>query len=228
MSYPIDKMKGSQAEFWLERWQEGDIGWHHQEINSHLLAHWHTLGVGPDTRVFVPMCGKSRDMVWLVQQGHSIVGVEISEIAVDGFFSDRGLIPERTNLGPFQQLQAEGYRLLCGDIFQLRPDHLREIGAVYDRASLVALDAQHRQAYARLLADLLPAGCAVLLVAMDYPQEEMPGPPYSVPEADVYTLFERDFLITHLHELDLLKDTARYAHQGLSRLFEHIYMLRRR
>ncbi len=186
------------------------------------------LDVEAGARVFVPLCGKSRDMVWLAQQGHTIVGVEISAIAVAGFFSDRGVTPERTDSGPFQRFQSEGYELLCGDIFRLTPELLSGVAAVYDRASLVALDAKYRQAYARLLAELLPAGGKVLLVAMDYPQDEMQGPPYSVPEAEVNALFGDDFQITHLHTLDLLKDTARYIGRGLSRLSEHIYMLRRK
>lgn len=174
------------------------------------------------------MCGKSQDMVWLAQQGHSIIGVEISDIAVKDFFSERGLTPERKSSEQFQLFQAEKYTLLCGDIFRLKPDHLQGVSAVYDRASLVALDASHRQTYAKLLADLLPANCSVLLVTMDYPQHEMKGPPYSVPEGEVHTLFDDDFLITHLHSLDLLKESDRYRGKGLSSLSENIYMLRRK
>lgn len=218
----------STASFWIKRWQDGDIGWHHQEINPHLLAHWNKLGVEQGARVFVPMCGKSQDMVWLAQQGYSIIGVEISDIAVEDFFSDQGLTPERKSSEQFQLLQAGKYRLLCGDIFQLKPDHLQGVSAVYDRASLVALDATQRLAYAKLLADTLPANCSLLLVAMDYPQHEMRGPPYSVPESEVFTLFDEQFLITHLHTLDLLKDTGRYRESGLSSLSENIYMLQRK
>ncbi len=174
------------------------------------------------------MCGKSRDMVWLARRGHSIIGVEISEIAVEGFFSDHGLNPECSVSGPFRRYQAGNYELLCGDIFQLRSEHLQNVGAVYDRASLVAMDAIYRQAYANLLADLLPVKCSVLLVSMDYPQHEMQGPPYSVSEDEVYTLFESNFLIKHLHTLDLLKGSDRYSGKGLSRLSERIYTLQRK
>ncbi len=167
-------------------------------------------------------------MVWLQQQGHSIVGVEISEIAVEEFFSDQGLTANCSNQGPFKLFQAEDYQLLCGDIFQLKSHHLNDIDAVYDRASLVALDAGYRQAYAKLLADILPVGCLVLLVSMDYPQDEMNGPPYSVPEDELFALFGDEFQISHLHNLDLLKDTDRYGGTGLSRLSEHIYMLQRK
>jgi thiopurine S-methyltransferase len=227
LSEKIDNTEKSNKEFWLQRWREGDIGWHHQEINPHLLSFWHTLGMAKGSRVFVPLCGKSRDMIWLVQQGHSIVGVEISEIAVREFFSEQDLIAKRSNLGPFQQFQVEDYQLLCGDIFQLKHHHVTGIDAVYDRASLVALNASQRQAYAKVLADILPAGCSVLLVSMDYPQNEMNGPPYAVKKDEVRVLFESNFQVTHLHSLDLLKDTDRYSGMGLSSLSEHIYKLQR-
>ncbi len=227
MSEEIDNTEESSREFWLQRWREGDIGWHHQEINPHLLSFWHTLGMDQNSLVLVPLCGKSRDMIWLAQQGYSIVGVEISEIAVSGFFSNQDLIAKRSNLGAFQQFQAEPYTLLCGDIFQLKSHHVKQINAVYDRASLVALDSKQRKAYAKLLGEILPSGCSVLLVAMDYPQKEMRGPPYAVTDTEVQDLFADNFQVTHLHALDLLKDTERYSGKGLSRLSENIYKLQR-
>jgi thiopurine S-methyltransferase len=223
----IGNTEEAVKKFWLQRWQEGDVGWHHQEINPHLLSFWHRLGIEPDSRVFVPLCGKSRDMIWLAQQGYSIVGVEISEIAVEEFLSEQGLTANSSNLGPFKLFQAEDYQLMCGDLFQLKPHHIKQIDAVYDRASLVALDASYRQAYAALLADILPAGCSVLLVSMDYPQDEMNGPPYAVTDKEVHELFAANFKVNHLHSLDLLKDTQRYSDKGLSRLSEHIYMLQK-
>jgi thiopurine S-methyltransferase len=227
LSNTIDNTEKSVKQFWLQRWQEGDIGWHHQEINPHLLSFWHRLGVEPGSRVFIPLCGKSRDMIWLAQQGYSITGVEISDIAVEEFFSDQGLNPERSINESFQLFQAETYQLLCGDIFQLKSYHVKDIDAVYDRASLVALDARYRRSYAKLLANLLTANSRVLLVSMDYPQDEMSGPPYAVTDNEVRDLFGSNFQVTRLHTLDLLKDTKRYSDMGLSRLLEHIYMLQR-
>lgn len=177
--------------------------------------------------MFVPLCGKSRDMSWLAQQGHSIIGVDISEIAVREFFSEQDLIARRSNLGPFQIFQIEPYTLLCGDLFQLKQHHIKQVDAVYDRASLVALDAKQRKEYAKLLAEVLPTGCSVLLVSMDYSQKEMNGPPYAVTDDEVQDLFASNFQVTHMHTLDLLKDTARYSDKGLSRLSERIYKLQR-
>ena len=167
-------------------------------------------------------------MVWLAQQGFSVIGVEISRKAVEEFFLERGLVPERTKSGVFEIFQAKEYRLLCGDVFQLGPEQIQGVKAVYDRASLVALNQKQRQHYAELMASVLPSGCAMLLVAMDYPDTEMQGPPYSVPESEVVELFGDNFSILKLHSLNLLQDTERYTGKGLSRLSEQIYMLERK
>ncbi len=216
------------TDFWLNRWEEGDIAWHHDEVNEYLLSHWCRLDAPTDSRVFVPLCGKSLDMVWLAQQGHSVVGVELSSKAIDEFFSEQNLIPTYEKTESFQVFQAKTYTLLLGDIFKLTAEYLEGIAAVYDRASLVALNSYQRKLYAKILANVLQKGCSILLVAMDYPQIEMKGPPYSVPEKEVNELFGQDFLLTKLHCQDLLKDTDRYKESGLSRLSEHIYMLQRK
>lgn len=214
--------------FWIKRWLNGDIGWHHQETNPHLLSHWHKLDAIHGSEILVPLCGKSLDMVWLAQNGYPIVGVEISSKAIEEFFAERNLIPERTKSGDFEIFRAGDYRLLCGDIFRIEPKHINEIKAVYDRASLVALDPEQRRCYAKLMASMLSTGCSLLLVAMDYPETEMQGPPYSVPEHEVDELFGDSFSITKLHSMDLLKETERYAERGLSRLLEQIYLLERK
>ncbi len=211
---------------WLERWESGNTGWHHQEFNPHLLAFWQRLELATPCRVLVPLCGKSRDMVWLAEQGHSIVGVELSPLAVEGFFREQGLEPERKIAGGFECWEAGPYQILCGDIFNLHPDHIGHVDAVYDRASLVALNAQQRAQYAGLLARLLPGNCKVLLVAMDYDQRQMAGPPYCVDGEEVERLFQAHFAVTLLDSLDLLKETERYAGLGLSHMREQIYCLR--
>jgi thiopurine S-methyltransferase len=215
-------------EFWLSRWEENDIGWHHEEFNPHLLGFWHNLEIPAGARILVPLSGKSRDMVWLAEHDYRILGVEISPIAVSSFFAERGLEPRVTEGERFSRWQAGDYDMLCGDLFLLQKEDLREINAVYDRASLVALNRDQREAYAGLLAQLLPSGCAVLLVAMDYPQHEMQGPPYCVTEQEVKEIFGADFHIDLLDSLDLIKNSDRYQNRGLSRMSEQIYRLKKR
>ncbi len=227
MSSTTDRPKHLSPEYWHQRWLDGQIGWHHDSVNDHLLSYWNSLEVTPGSEVFVPLCGKSLDMAWLAEQGYSVLGVEVSPKAVQEFFAEQQLTPAITSQGEFVSYRAEGFHLLCGDINKLTSEYLEGISAVYDRASLVALDRPQRQRYAKLLADILPADISILLVSMDYPQEEMSGPPHSVPEAEVLELFGNGFSITKLHTEDLLQDSDRYSDKGLSRMFELIFRLNR-
>ena len=221
-------MDAKCREFWLQRWEENNIGWHHQEFNSHLIGFWRRTAVPSGRLVLVPLCGKSRDMVWLAERGYRVLGVELSPLAVEAFFREQDLIPEIREQGPFQLWQAGPYQILCGDIFKLQQTDIPDVAGVYDRASLVALDPAQRKSYARLMSSILPSECPVLLVAMDYPQQEMSGPPYCVAPAEVQELFSSAFKVSQLHDLDLLKDTARYQDKGLSQLSEQIWLLRKR
>jgi thiopurine S-methyltransferase len=213
-------------ENWLQRWKEQNIGWHHVEFNPHLLNYWHALLMPQGSLVLAPLCGKSRDMVWLAQQGYRIRGIELSPMAVEAFFEELGLKPEITQEGDFRRFQAGPYDLLCGDIFDLAYLDSDDIDAVYDRASLVALNPQQREHYASMLGQLLPQRTKMLLVAMAYPQDEMSGPPYSVQEAEVRALYQNRFQVKLLHSLDILKQTERYEEKGLSQMQEQVYILK--
>jgi len=227
MSSPIDRPKHLSPEYWHQRWLDGQTGWHHDQVNNHLQSHWDSLGVEPGSEVFVPLCGKSLDMAWLVQQGYSVLGVECSPMAVQEFFAEQNLTPVVSNQGEFESYKASGFHLLRGDIFKLTSEHLLGVTAIYDRAALVALDQPQRQRYSRLLADILPPDTSILLVSMDYPKAEMQGPPHSVSEAEVRELFADDFSITKLHTQDLMQDSDRYSDKGLSRMLEQVFHLDR-
>lgn len=213
--------------FWHARWQANEIGFHQQEINPHLQRFWPQLGVTGGT-VFVPLCGKSRDMLWLASQGHRVLGVEISPIAAAAFFGENGLDVEPMQEARFVRRQIAELTLLEGDLFDLAPAHLDGVTAVYDRASLIALPPPMRKRYAAHMAALLPGGTPVLLVTLDYPQPEMDGPPFAVSAAEVAALFGARFDIDSLGGQDILAENPRFQARGLTRLEERVYRLVRR
>lgn len=214
-----------QPSFWLERWQQGEIGFHQEEINSHLQQFWSRLGLAPESAVFVPLCGKSHDMLWLRAQGHRVLGVELSPLAVAAFFEENRLVPEVSQQGAFERWEADGLAILCGDFFDLGATDLEAVAGVYDRASLVALPPPLRGRYAEHLHAILPAAVPVLLVTMDYPQAEMDGPPFSVGEQEVGTLYSGAYQIEPLLSLDILAENPRFRERGLSRMEERVYRL---
>jgi thiopurine S-methyltransferase len=212
-------------QFWHERWRRGETGWHLPHPNPHLQRYWSRIPVPPGGRVFVPLCGKTHDLAWLAGRGHPVVGVELSPLAVAGFFETHGLHPERAAAGPFERWRAGEIEILCGDFFELRREHLRPVAAVWDRAALIAMPPQMRPRYVRRLLRVVPADTPVLLATMEYPQQEMAGPPFSVPEDEVNMLYGERFSVERLHAEDTLAAQPRFRERGLTRLVEKVYRL---
>jgi thiopurine S-methyltransferase len=210
--------------FWHQRWRENRIGFHQEAVNPYLQKHWQRLAVPPDAGVFVPLCGKSRDMIWLAER-YRVLGVELSPKAVEDFFREQGLQAARRSDAPFTVCEAEGVTLMCGDFFALQPAHTAGISAIYDRAALIALPPSMRADYAARLAALAPAGTAMLLLTLEYEQAQMEGPPFSVEAAEVDALFGAGWRIESLQHDSILEREPRYRERGLSRLAEHIYSL---
>jgi len=218
-----------EADFWHTRWRNNQIGFHQRAVNRYLLKHWDSLGLAPAARVFVPLCGKSLDLVWLAERGHAVVGCELSEIAVASFFDEAGLTPRKTVDGPIERWRAASIEILLGDFFKLDQGLIGGFDAVYDRASLVAFPEAMRPAYVETLAGLMAPGTKMLLLTLEYPQHEMTGPPFSVPEAEVGALFDGVAELELLASMTgALADCPQLRERCLSRLGEKVYRLRRR
>ncbi len=214
--------------FWHERWERRDIGFHQPHIHQQLQRFWPSLLLTPGSTVFVPLSGKSRDMVWLATQGHRIVGNELSDIAVREFFDEGGQTPKRTTTGAFEISSAGPFTIYRGDFFELPADVLGDVTAVYDRASLIALPPAMRPRYAETLARILPSNAIIFLIAIDYPEGEIEGPPFAVSGEEIARLYGAAFSIDILERRDGLAASDNLRKRGMTRLEETAYLLKRR
>lgn len=138
-------------DYWLERWKKNEIGFHRSEINPYLVTYFRELNLRPGDHIFVPLCGKSLDMLWLLQQGYKVTGVELSTIACQNFFTENNLTYKLHKVDNFQQyFHNDQLQILCGDFFDLEPEKLM-VNAIYDRAALIALPPSLRERYAKKL-----------------------------------------------------------------------------
>lgn len=216
-----------EQNFWHDKWLHNEIGFHQSEINPHLTRYWHSLNLPSHSRVFVPLCGKSRDLLWLREQGHEVIGVELSPVAVSAFFEENGLRAEKESCGALERWSAEGITLYVGDLFQLPAELISGVRAVYDRAALVALPPEMRAAYAALLCRIIPAPLEMLLLTLEYPADQMSAPPFSVDEAEIFRLYESTFTLNKLDEFDALAESPGLAQRGLKNLTERVHLLSR-
>ncbi|WKE66040.1 thiopurine S-methyltransferase [Gallaecimonas kandeliae] len=177
-----------EANYWHRKWAQGDIGFHQGEVNPQLAAHLDKLALAQGARLFLPLCGKSLDIHWLLAQGYRVAGAELSPLAISQLFEELGVEPVITEQGPLHRYSAEGIDIWVGDIFTLSAELLGPVDAVYDRAALVALPLEMRRRYAAHL-QTITGGAPQLLVTFDYDQQALAGPPFSVSFDEVSSLY---------------------------------------
>ena len=212
-------------EFWKERWQEDQIGFHEGRVNHHLQQYWSQLGAAAEETVFVPLCGKAADLAWLGERGHRVIGVELSDLACRSFFAERGIEPEVTREAPYTCYRHGTITILCGDFFELTRDRLDGARLFYDRAALIALPPEMRERYTRHLVELMGSNAHGLLITLDYPEQAFSGPPFAVPDMEVRRHLEAHYTIDRLHHNTLGPDDS-LVKRGLESGTESVFLLR--
>jgi len=214
--------------FWQQRWQQNQIGFHLDRVNPHLVTYWGDLKLPAGSTVLVPLCGKSLDLLWLANQGHAVIGVECSELAVQAFFDEQKLSYQQGDYRGFRVFKAGNINILQGDYFDLDQELLADVSAVYDRASLVAMPEDMRENYVQKLLQCLPSSSQIMLVTLDYNQQQMAGPPFAVPEQEVTELYAQRYQIKRLYQQDILAAEQRFRERGLDYLVETVFHLQPR
>ncbi len=214
-----------REEFWHERWSNNEIAFHQNAFNPLLQKYWPEFSLNKGTTVFVPLCGKSLDMLWLAENGYRVLGIEISSIAVSDFFIENDLTAQRSNKDTFELWQSGNIDILCGDFFNLEVQHLASVGAIYDRASLIAFPLVMRKRYVEHLRQIMPPSAETLLITLEYQQHEMEGPPFSVVLEEVRELYKYWRRVDQLRRNEILDKVPRFKEKGLSSLIEAVYRL---
>ncbi|WP_106744916.1 thiopurine S-methyltransferase [Yoonia maritima] len=186
-----------EHEFWHSRWERNKIAFHEGTENALIAAHFPKLQLVTNSRIFVPLCGKTRDIAWLLSQGHRVVGAELSALAITQLFEELNVTPQIVDRADHKLYRAPQLDIFVGDIFTLSQEILGEIDAVIDRAAFVALPDQMRGHYASHLAELSSTS-PQLLVTFEYDQSATNGPPFSISTDEVFARYEKTYMIERL------------------------------
>jgi thiopurine S-methyltransferase len=213
--------------FWHNRWENNQIGFHLDQPNPYLIDNA-CLIESKDNNVFVPLCGKSMDMVWLSQQGWNVTGVEISEIAINDFFSENNLAFEKQEKGVLPVYFSNSIKLFHGDFFNLKSHHLNRCCSFFDRAALIAMPKAMRIRYASHFASIIPANSKGLLVTVTYIPTQSEHPPFSVSQEEVMELYARFFTVEKLSSHDIMEAYPKARERGLTQIHETVYLLKRK
>jgi thiopurine S-methyltransferase len=216
-----------QPEFWHERWRTGQTGFHQSAVDRNLRRYWPDLGLAIDSRVFVPLCGKSLDLLWLRGRGHSVTGVELSTVALESLCMEHGIPARRRISDDFDVYEDPRLQLFRGDFFALTPERLGPMPAVYDRAALISWVPELRATYVEHITALTNPGAQTLLITLEYPQAQTKGPPFSVGADEVDRLYAPHHEILALSRQDVLASEPRLRSRGVTQLHEVCYRLTR-
>jgi thiopurine S-methyltransferase len=192
-------MRNSDNALWQQCWREQQTDFHQTEVNRLLTRFWRGLDLAHGSRVFVPLCGKSLDMIWLAQQGHEVIGLELSPVAVLAFFRENHLQASQHTAGPFTLWQSGKISILCGDFFSASRADLGSIDVVYDRAALTALPENIRRLYVAHLKVILPPACKVFLLTVEDADEGETQEVTQGASAEITALYSEAFQIELAH-----------------------------
>jgi len=210
---------------WLEYWENNETNWHSDVVTQELEEYLGLLKLEPGDKVFFPLCGKSLDMIYMLNRGFSVIGVELSEIGIKQFFHENGLDFTISQVGEFDIYSAKNIEIYCGDFFSLTSKYLYGVKAVFDRKSLIALDRGIRQKYVKHLNDIISLGVRILLITLHYPQHQMSGPPFSVDKSEVESLFSMAFNYQELKSFQDIENGSKLARSGVDYIENAAYCL---
>jgi len=189
-------------QFWMDRWEANEIGFHESEANALLKEYLAVLNLETGARICVPLCGKTRDIAWLLAQGYRVLGIELAETAIIQLFEELGAKPSVSVQGTHKRYSAEGIDILVGDIFELVSDDIGLVDAVYDRAAYVALPPAMRKSYVSHIAHIC-LHKPQLLISFEYDQSKIPGPPFSHSREELMLDYHAHYDVHCLDERDV-------------------------
>ena len=211
---------------WESRWQEDRIGFHLKEVNPYLIKFSDQLLFQNPDRVFVPLCGKTLDLCWLTKKTKKVIGIELVKKAVQDFFAENNIDNLVQQEETFQKFTSKSIDIYLGDFFELKPENTPPFKAIYDRASIIALEELDRRKYVNHLIPFLDPVGRILLITLEYNQNQMKGPPYSVPREEIESLFSPWASLKLLETCDVLDD--RFRKKGLTQLLEHVFLIEKK
>ena len=216
-----------KKEFWLEKWQNNQTGFHKEFTHPLLVEYIEKLNLSQGDTIFVPLCGKTVDMLWLNQQGFHVIGVELSQLAVEQFFAENDLEFVKTQEGEFAVYRHENIAVYQGDFFALSTLHLKGVKSVYDRAALIALPDDLVDKYVEKMQKIIPENSKELLITLEFIKKLGPlGPPFTTPDDTVKKLFATYQSVELLQEVDIISREAKFKELGCDYVYERIYLIK--
>jgi len=215
-----------KKEFWLEKWQNKQTGFHKDEVHPLLIKYIDELKLNSGDTVFVPLCGKTLDMLWLNSQGYKVIGIELSELAIKEFFVDNDITYKKESDGLFDIYTYENITIYKGDFFDLTAKYCQQVNAVYDRAALIALPGELVMKYVNKMLDVIPDLAMGILITLEFNRSsDSKGPPFNTSNEKVMKLFQKYMSIEQIYIIDIIERELSFQKQGCTYVNERVYLI---
>ncbi len=214
-------------EFWLNKWKTNDIAFHEKDANPDLINYLSELNLHQGDCIFVPFCGKSKDMLWLAEKGFNVIGVELSTIACNDFFSELNITPTIVQKPKFSVYQYKNIKLFCGDLFDLTSADLSSVKAIYDCKALIALPFNLRKKYVDHIISCTQTKINILVLTRESNSVVTP-PPFPINKAEIDLLFNSHFDVKQIKNRPLPSIPERLVKKGYADISECVYLISER
>ncbi len=150
---------------------------HGKEVDKHLIQYLsHLTCDNTDNSIFVSLSGNTLDLGWLCDLGYSVVGAELSEIAVKGSFSNApgGQIPYEVitneNLKYYSATDGKKMKVYVGNFFSeaLVPENIGTFDCIWDCHGIISMPNSDHEPFAKKLITFLKPGGRMLFSTVDY------------------------------------------------------------
>ncbi|KAG8510981.1 Thiopurine S-methyltransferase, partial [Galemys pyrenaicus] len=194
----VQKHRVLSLEEWQEKWVNHKTGFHQEQGNQ------------------------------FADRGHSVVGVEISELAIREFFTEQNLSYSEEPVvdlpGAMLFKSSSGsISLYCCSLFDLPRANIGKFDRIWDRGALVAINPGDHQRYTDIMLSLMGKEALYLLNVLSYDPTKHAGPPFYVPDAEIQRLFGSMCSIHCLEKVDIFEE--KYKAWGIDYFFEKLYLL---
>lgn len=209
---------------WLDAWNRGLTPWSDPGINQYLRDNLAKLRLTTGCTILVPMCGDSADMVWLAEQGHNVVGIDISHLAIESFFSQATIAYNKIGNVYTSKNTPLNITIINENIFNTELLSTFSFDAIYDKGALVTVPHKHKPKYILRMHKLAPRA-KILLITAYYRQAPGYGaPPFLESVESVQSLYREHYSFSLL-EHKIGNDNQEKAKAQTSESQEHIVAL---
>ncbi|GAX20948.1 thiopurine S-methyltransferase [Fistulifera solaris] len=193
---------------WKKLWDTGMTRWHQRDVYW-VLQKYGDDYIHKESRVLVPLCGKTVDLAYLTTKAKEVIGVEGVLQAVKEFMQENPNLQMEAvgSRNGFDCFRGEKIWLLCGNFFHFGPAVAGKFDVIWDRAAMVAINPSDREEYVQVLGSVLKPGGVLLLSGYVRPKGDVKsGPPFTLNKDQVLHLFEHQPWVASVECIESVND----------------------